>query len=136
MPKEATMEISVVLFAAALSKTDFTPPAVKEAVPVVRQHIPRASRQRSSVTIKRESAIHTGSDDWSRVSNCETGNRNITNPSGKFRGYFQFSLGTWHSIGMAGDPLDYSYEQQKAAAIKLLNRDGAGSWPHCGRYLR
>lgn len=70
-----------------------------------------------------------------RLATCESGMRNTTNPSGKYRGYFQFDLQTWRSIGMAGDPLDHSWEQQLHAAKLLHSQRGWSPWPQCSRSL-
>jgi resuscitation-promoting factor RpfB len=57
------------------------------------------------------------------------------NPSGKYRGLYQFSMATWRSVGGQGDPIDNSAEEQTYRAKVLYNRSGAGQWPHCGKYL-
>lgn len=73
-------------------------------------------------------------DVWYRLFGCETGytyNIRAVSPSGRYRGAFQFDLTTWASVGMTGDPINYTYEEQKAAAMRLQARDGWGKWPTC-----
>lgn len=78
----------------------------------------------------------TGGDVWARLAQCESGgNARAVNPSGKYRGAFQFSLATWHAIGMTGDPIDHPYSVQLAAAQRLQARSGWGQWPQCARRL-
>jgi hypothetical protein len=71
-----------------------------------------------------------------RLSWCESGGRaNAVSRSGKYLGAFQFSLQTWHGIGMAGSPIDYPYDVQLEAAKRLQARSGWGQWPVCARKL-
>jgi len=57
------------------------------------------------------------------------------NSGNGFYGAFQFSLGTWRSIGETGNPIDYSWDHQQAAAARLQARSGWGQWPSCSRRL-
>lgn len=75
----------------------------------------------------------SGSDHLDRIAKCESGNRNVANPSGKYRGYFQFDMATYQNNGGSGDPMAASYEEQKRVAQNLYNRRGAAPWPTCGR---
>lgn len=77
-------------------------------------------------------------DIWHALAMCETGgtmNQRATSPTGRYLGYFQFSLATWRSVGGPGDPRDHPYEVQKAYAITLQHRSGWGQWPHCSKVL-
>jgi hypothetical protein len=55
--------------------------------------------------------------------------------SGKYFGAWQFSLATWHSMGMAGSPVDYDYNTQLQVAKSLYARSGWGQWPVCTRKM-
>ena len=78
-----------------------------------------------------------GGLNWSALANCESGgNPGATNPSGKYRGMYQFSIPTWRSVGGSGDPASASVAEQTKRAQMLYNRAGAGQWPECGRLLR
>lgn len=123
------------------AKLDTMEPIVQKRIiqVVVPQKLAPVERPKQKTKVSRSRKVTerlTQSDAWSMVSKCETGLRNVTNPSGKYRGYFQFSLTSWHDIGMSGDPLKHSYYEQKLGAIKLYNKYGAGAWPICGKYLR
>lgn len=69
------------------------------------------------------------------IARCESGgNPDAYNPAGYY-GAFQFSLATWHGLGFTGDPRDYTYAEQKYAAVHLVARSGYSPWPHCARSL-
>jgi hypothetical protein len=75
-------------------------------------------------------------DIWAALARCESGgNPRAVSSSGSYFGAFQFSLNTWHGLGYSGNPIDYPYETQLAAAQKLQARSGWGQWPVCARKL-
>lgn len=70
------------------------------------------------------------------IAQCESGgNPDAYNPAGYY-GAFQFALSTWGGLGFTGDPRDYTYAEQKYAALHLVARTGGySSWPHCAASL-
>ena len=101
----------------------------------------RASRDRAPSAPSGRSAPESGgaapSGGFAALAQCESGgNPRATNPSGKYRGLYQFSRETWASVGGSGDPAAASVAEQTRRAQMLLNRSGAGQWPECGRHLR
>ena len=73
-------------------------------------------------------------DVWGRLARCESGgNPQAVGGRGRFFGAFQFTLKSWHSVGMSGSPVDYSYADQLAAAQRLQARSGWRNWPVCAR---
>jgi uncharacterized protein YabE (DUF348 family) len=71
---------------------------------------------------------------WAALAHCEsTGNPRAVNPAGYY-GLYQFSLGTWASVGGSGNPIDASPDEQTARAQMLYNKAGAGQWG-CGSHL-
>jgi hypothetical protein len=48
---------------------------------------------------------------------------------------YQFTIGTWDSLGGSGLPSDASAGTQTALAEKLYTEAGAGQWPVCGKNL-
>jgi uncharacterized protein YabE (DUF348 family) len=73
---------------------------------------------------------------WAALAACESGGRpNAVSGSGKYRGMYQFSYGTWAGVGGSGDPAAASAAEQTARAQALYERSGAGQWPHCGSRL-
>ena len=76
------------------------------------------------------------SADHGRLRACESGgNYRAVNPSGKYRGAYQFDYATWRSVGGSGDPAKASKAEQDRRATILYNRRGNSPWPVCGRGL-
>jgi hypothetical protein len=81
---------------------------------------------------------------WAALRECESGgDYTITNPSGKYRGAYQFDRSTWNSVAgrhdpslVGVDPAAASPADQDAMALALYVERGARPWPHCGRHLR
>ena len=97
--------------------------------PVVRQQSQTASGPRTSTG-------SAGGLNWAALAQCESGgNPRATNPTGKYRGLYQFSIATWQGVGGQGDPIDSSSSEQTYRAMLLYNRSGAGQWPECGSRL-
>ncbi|MCP4435130.1 MAG: hypothetical protein GY812_06460 [Actinomycetia bacterium] len=85
---------------------------------------------------------HVVSDDGlARLRGCESGgNYNALNPSGKYRGAYQFSRTTWNSVARTHyphlngvDPAEAWPWEQDAMARALWHMAGRGQWPHCGK---
>jgi hypothetical protein len=82
--------------------------------------------------------------EWAALRDCEAGgDYSITNPSGKYRGAYQFDRSTWNSVAerhapqlVGADPATASPADQDAMAVALYSERGARPWPHCGRHLR
>jgi hypothetical protein len=81
--------------------------------------------------------------EWAALRECEAGgDYSITNPSGKYRGAYQFDRSTWNSVAerhdpalVGVDPAAASPAEQDAMALALYTERGARPWPHCGRHL-
>lgn len=88
--------------------------------------------------VQREGAALRGTHrlNWLALAECESsGNPRAVSRSGKYRGLLQFSLSSWHSVGMTGDPIDYPAAVQIEAGKRLYARQGPGAWPYCRRFL-
>jgi uncharacterized protein YabE (DUF348 family) len=73
---------------------------------------------------------------WAALASCESGgNPRAVSPNGLYRGLYQFSRSTWHSVGGSGDPIDASPAEQTKRAEILYSRVGRTAWPNCGRRL-
>jgi hypothetical protein len=72
---------------------------------------------------------------WRDLSDCESGSDPTTDSGNGYYGAYQFSLATWRSVGETGNPAEYSYAHQTAAAQRLQARSGWGQWPACSRRL-
>jgi hypothetical protein len=72
-----------------------------------------------------------------RLRACESGGSpTAVSPGGRYRGAYQFDLGTWASVGGSGDPAAASLAEQHWRAYLLSQRRGFEPWPVCGAYLR
>lgn len=106
--------------------------ALQAARPVTTTTTPRQQTEQS------QHAAHYDGDRFDRLASCESGdgqgsiNPQAVSPGGKYRGAFQFSLPSWHSAGMAGDPIDFSYVVQKETAIYWASiTTPSTQWPVC-----
>ena len=81
--------------------------------------------------------------EWAALRQCESGgDYSIANPSGAYRGAYQFGRSTWNSVAeqhaphlVGVDPAAASPADQDAMALALYSEQGARPWPHCGRHL-
>jgi Transglycosylase-like domain len=68
-----------------------------------------------------------------RIARCESGgNPSAVDPTGTYRGKYQFDLQTWQSVGGSGDPAVASEAEQDMRAQRLYAQRGAAAWPVCG----
>lgn len=73
---------------------------------------------------------------WGALARCESGgNPRAIGGGGAYRGLYQFTIGTWRSVGGSGDPIDASVAEQTYRAKRLYLRRGRAPWPTCGRLL-
>lgn len=80
-------------------------------------------------------AVPTG-DVWAALAQCESGgNPTIVSSNGLYHGLYQFSVGTWESVGGSGLPSQASPGEQTERAMILQARSGWGQWPHCSSKL-
>jgi LysM repeat protein len=77
--------------------------------------------------------------DWSGVAQCESGGNWGINTGNGYYGGLQFSSSTWlgHGGGEFASRADLAAPaEQIAVAERVLQTQGAGAWPTCGRHLR
>ncbi|MCB0860433.1 MAG: transglycosylase family protein [Solirubrobacterales bacterium] len=68
------------------------------------------------------------------IADCESGgDPEIVSSSGLYYGKYQFSPGTWESVGGKGLPSEASEAEQDYRAALLYTRSGPGQWPVCGQ---
>ena len=93
----------------------------------------RNELRRSIRVLRRSSAASAASPQLQAIAQCESGgDPTAIGGGGLYRGKYQFSVGTWQSVGGSGDPAAASEAEQDRRAAALLARDGAGQWPVCG----
>ena len=106
------------------------PAAPRPAAPAARRSTPSAP---APTPVPRTSS---GGLDWAALARCESGgNPRAVSGNGLYYGLYQFSIGTWQSVGGSGRPSDASSSEQTSRAQILYSRAGRSPWPHCGRYL-
>lgn len=67
------------------------------------------------------------------IAACESGgDPTIVSSDGAYRGKYQFSFGTWESVGGSGDPAAASEREQDYRAALLYAASGSSPWPICG----
>jgi hypothetical protein len=94
----------------------------------------RASRTRY---VRHGTASHAvrRSSVWGQLGQCESGGDPTANTGNGYYGLYQFTLGTWHSVGGSGRPDQASAYEQTRRAKMLQARSGWGQWPACARKL-
>ncbi|WP_165962768.1 resuscitation-promoting factor [Occultella glacieicola] len=81
-------------------------------------------------------ASTVGGDVWAALAQCESGgDPTIVSSNGLYHGLYQFSVGTWQSVGGSGLPSQASPAEQTERAQILQARSGWGQWPACSRAL-
>lgn len=73
------------------------------------------------------------SPDWDAIAQCESGGRWNTDTGNGYRGGLQFKQSTWEANGGSGSPANASREEQIRVAENVLQSQGIGAWPSCGK---
>lgn len=69
-----------------------------------------------------------------KIAQCESGgNPGAIGGGGKYRGKYQFTVGTWRAAGGKGDPAAASEAEQDRIAAQVLAQSGSGAWANCAR---
>ncbi|MDR0482268.1 MAG: transglycosylase family protein [Cellulomonadaceae bacterium] len=93
-----------------------------------------SAKKSSSTASKNQGSAPDGV--WGKLAKCESGgNPSIVSSNGLYHGLYQFSVGTWHSLGGKGLPSQASAAEQTRIAKKLQARSGWGQWPACSRKI-
>jgi hypothetical protein len=67
-----------------------------------------------------------------RIAECEShSNPRSLGSGGLYRGAYQFTIETWHSVGGRGDPAKASMAELTRRAALLLRQSGPSQWPVC-----
>ena len=78
-------------------------------------------------------SAHADSMNWDAVAQCESGGNWHTATGNGYYGGLQFTMGTWRANGGSGSPHQASREEQIRVANHVLQTQGLGAWPACGR---
>ncbi|UUV28821.1 transglycosylase family protein [Amycolatopsis roodepoortensis] len=78
-------------------------------------------------------ATPASATNWDAIAQCESSGNWSTNTGNGYYGGLQFSPSTWRAYGGTGSAHTASREQQIAVAERVLQGQGIGAWPHCGK---
>ncbi|SFW61703.1 transglycosylase family protein [Amycolatopsis australiensis] len=78
-------------------------------------------------------ATPASATNWDAIAQCESGGNWNTNTGNGYYGGLQFTQSTWKAYGGTGSPQGASREQQIAVAERVLQGQGIGAWPVCGK---
>ena len=78
-------------------------------------------------------APSAGSVNWDAIAQCESSGNWAANTGNGFFGGLQFTASTWKAFGGSGTAQHASREQQIAVAERVLDGQGIGAWPVCGK---
>ncbi|NYD35696.1 transglycosylase family protein [Actinomycetospora corticicola] len=70
---------------------------------------------------------------WDAIAQCESSGNWAANTGNGFSGGLQFTPSTWKAFGGTGAAHDASREEQIAVAERVLDGQGIGAWPVCGK---
>ena len=85
------------------------------------------------LTIAATPAANASSVNWDAVAQCESSGNWATNTGNGYYGGLQFTMSTWRANGGEGAPQNASRSQQIAVAERVLQTQGIGAWPVCGK---
>lgn len=81
-----------------------------------------------SVAAAPAAAADPSANAWLQLRICESGNRYTVDSGNGFYGAYQFSLGTWASVGGTGKPSDAKPAEQDYRALMLYRKRGWSPW--------
>jgi hypothetical protein len=70
---------------------------------------------------------------WDAIAQCESGGNWAANTGNGFYGGLQFKQATWSANGGVGSPAGASREEQIRVAENVMQKQGLGAWPTCGK---
>jgi LysM repeat protein len=78
-------------------------------------------------------ATPASATNWDAIAQCESSGNWSTNTGNGYYGGLQFSQSTWKAYGGTGSAANASREQQIAVAERVMQGQGVGAWPVCGK---
>jgi LysM repeat protein len=78
-------------------------------------------------------ATPASATNWDAIAQCESSGNWNTNTGNGYYGGLQFTQSTWKAYGGTGSAANASREQQIAVAERVLQGQGIGAWPVCGK---
>jgi LysM repeat protein len=78
-------------------------------------------------------ATPASATNWDAIAQCESSGNWNTNTGNGYYGGLQFSQSTWKAYGGTGSAANASRDEQIAVAERVLQGQGIGAWPVCGK---
>jgi LysM repeat protein len=78
-------------------------------------------------------ATPASATNWDAIAQCESGGNWSINTGNGYYGGLQFTQSTWKAYGGTGSAQSASRDQQIAVAERVLQGQGIGAWPVCGK---
>lgn len=78
-------------------------------------------------------AFASADPNWDAIAACESGGNWGANTGNGYYGGLQFKQSTWEANGGSGNPANASREEQIRVANNVLQSQGIGAWPVCGK---
>ncbi|MEU5257843.1 transglycosylase family protein [Amycolatopsis sp. NPDC021455] len=78
-------------------------------------------------------ATPASATNWDAIAQCESSGNWSTNTGNGYYGGLQFTQSTWKAYGGTGSAANASREEQIAVAERVLQGQGIGAWPVCGK---
>ncbi|MEU7789579.1 MULTISPECIES: transglycosylase family protein [unclassified Amycolatopsis] len=78
-------------------------------------------------------ATPASATNWDAIAQCESGGNWSINTGNGYYGGLQFTQSTWKAYGGTGNAQNASRDQQIAVAERVLQGQGIGAWPVCGK---
>ena len=108
---------------------DYTRPRLRAENRELSQKVHRLATARATAT-----PGGSASPQLEAIAACESGgDPHSIGGGGAFRGKYQFTSGTWASVGGTGDPAAAPEAEQDKRAQMLLAKSGSSPWPVCGQ---
>src|SRR5262245_55386627 len=78
-------------------------------------------------------AFASADPNWDAIAACESGGNWGASTGNGYYGGLQFKQSTWEANGGSGNPANASREEQIRVANNVMQSQGIGAWPVCGK---
>lgn len=102
-----------------------------EPEPVTIPPTPRRPSTTATTEYLREQTTTRSSNQLASIRACESGGDYSTDTGNGYYGAYQFSWGTWASVGGSGNPAHASPAEQDMRAQMMIDSGRRGEWPNC-----
>lgn len=116
-----------------LAATGSAVAALEDGSDALRKRIEAEQKRRREPAYGTPESVGIDQSTLDAIAACESGgDPTAVDPSGTYRGKYQFDMQTWASVGGSGDPAAAPEAEQDYRAALLMSRSGSSPWPVCG----